>query len=716
MILGIRMSVLNRERLNPLVNKIMDGILMIKQDIPESLLLVAINYSLAEISSNLRGTIKLYSGVTKPLNFYAYAFGRSGIGKDLTLNALNSMYVNDFKAKMEKGFNSHRVKYWDNRLMQLVDEGNEDSESIIKEEQKLVSPFSYRISSGTEAGISKYRVTCSHYKIGAVNLVIDELGLNYGALRGIAGLMLSTYEDGSSDARQLKESGTIAVSGVPSNMLLYSSPDLCFDGGLTEKMIIEDLTQGLGRRSFCAYVDKPESKNISAKERVRISRANADENKKQSDELSKYFADLASPSYMYREVTLTEDAEIALAEYQIKCENIVNLNPDMQEAEKIELANRSWKATRLAGIYCFVSKQKEISREFAEQAIYVAEISGKAFERVFNQPPLYERLFHFIKGRDKTSVIDLERTSFFKGNKSQKNDLIALSRAYGYENDYLFKIKEVEKVEFYSFMEVPKTDIDKITISISKNITEGFKKKVVPFEVIHEVICSSEYNYSAGTFKDGYRNKENYERNQNLIIIDIDDGVKLETAKLMFNNYKCFISTTKSHQKDKNGLTCDRFRIIFITDRTIKLDSETYSRFMTNVYESLGIPCDISCKDSSRFYYGAEGEYWYSEGTKLFEISSLIPDTTKDTERKTMLSRSGIGSSDGIERILLEEAIVGGRSNAIIRYGLFLVDEGYDYESVENKILEFNDKLPDGLSIKELKSTVLKTVSKKYKD
>ncbi len=115
-------------------------------------------------------------------------------------------------------------------------------------------------------------------------------------------------------------------------------------------------------------------------------------------------------------------------------------------------------------------------------------------------------------------------------------------------------------------------------------------------------------------------------------------------------------------------------------------------------------------------FYGAEGEYWYSEGTKLFEISSLIPDTTKDTERKTMLSRSGIGSSDGIERILLEEAIVGGRSNAIIRYGLFLVDEGYDYESVENKILEFNDKLPDGLSIKELKSTVLKTVSKKYKD
>ena len=227
------MSILNREKLNPLVNKIMEGVLMVKQDIPESLILTVINYSLAEISSNLRGTIKLYSGAKKPLNFYAYAFAKSGSGKDLTITALNSMYIDNFKAKMEKGFNQHRIKYWDNRLMQLVDEGVEDSDGILKEEQKLVSPFNYRISSGSEAGISKYRVTCSHYKIGAVNLVIDELGLNYGALRGIAGLMLSTYEDGSSDARQLKESGTIAVSGVPSNMLLYSSPDLCFDGGLT---------------------------------------------------------------------------------------------------------------------------------------------------------------------------------------------------------------------------------------------------------------------------------------------------------------------------------------------------------------------------------------------------------------------------------------------------------------------------------------------------
>ena len=176
------------------------------------------------------------------------------------------------------------------------------------------------------------------------------------------------------------------------------------------------------------------------------------------------------------------------------------------------------------------------------------------------------------------------------------------------------------------------------------------------------------------------------------------------------------IATTKSHQKDKNGLVADRFRIIFITDRTIKLDSNLYSDFMQNVYDSLGVPADQSCKDSSRFYYGAEGEHWYSDGEKLFEISDLIPDTTKDRERKVMLSSSGIGSTDGVERFLLEEASKGNRNNVMLRYSLLLRDSGFDYDDAEKKVLEFNDKLPEPLLVKEVQGTILKSLKRKYND
>ena len=38
------------------------------------------------------------------------------------------------------------------------------------------------------------------------------------------------------------------------------------------------------------------------------------------------------------------------------------------------------------------------------------------------------------------------------------------------------------------------------------------------------------------------------------------------------------------------------------------------------------------------------------------------------------------------------------------------------FEDAKKKILSFNDKLPDGLSIKEINQTVFKTLEKKYKD
>ena len=701
-------------KLNPILSDIKDLVHGIKPEVPDNLLIILISYAMAEVTSNLRVKMELYDKTVKPLNFYGYIFGESGVGKDVSLNALNRIFIDKFSDKMQKGFDKHKLQYWEHRAMQLVDEDHEDVEGIIKEEQRLTAPFNYRLSSGTEAGVSKSRVTFGLYGIGAINLVIDELGSNYTKLRELMSLMLSTYEDGNSDGRLLKQESVVAVKGVPSNFLGYSSPALVFDGGITERSLFDDLSAGMARRSFFAYVEKVEPDVLTAVEIVERNRSKADGNEEKMETMAKYFKSLAVESNMNLHIGLTKDAEIRLAEYQLHCEGIVKTMPDINEQERLELVNRAWKATRLAGVYAFVSKRDMIDVDSVEEAIYVADISGDSFHKVMNRPPVYQRVFEYIKNRKRTSDVDLERQAWFTGNKLFKKELLSLARVHGFENNFLFRIKEVEGVDFYSFVEVPKTDINNITISISEHIAKGFKRKKVPFEILHEVVCNPKFNYSAGTFKRGHRNKSNYEKMQNLIIIDIDDGMKLETAKIMFSNYKCLIATTRNHQKEKHGITCDRFRIIFITDRTIKLDSESYSNFMTNVYESLGIPADESCKDSSRAYYGAKGEHWYSEGTKLFEISNLIPSTTKETEHKVMLRKSSIGNTEGIERFLLEEAVRGARSNSILKYGMFLVSSGYEYQDVEEKVLLFNERLPEPLTIKEVRSTILKSIKRKY--
>ncbi len=79
-----------------------------------------------------------------------------------------------------------------------------------------------------------------------------------------------------------------------------------------------------------------------------------------------------------------------------------------------------------------------------------------------------------------------------------------------------------------------------------------------------------------------------------------------------------------------------------------------------------------------------------------------------------MLSSTGIGSSDGVERVLLEDALRGNRNHTVLRFAMFIKDEGYNYRDAKEKTIEFNRKLPEPLSDKELRSTILKSLERKY--
>jgi hypothetical protein len=41
------------------------------------------------------------------------------------------------------------------------------------------------------------------------------------------------------------------------------------------------------------------------------------------------------------------------------------------------------------------------------------------------------------------------------------------------------------------------------------------------------------------------------------------------------------------------------------------------------------------------------------------------------------------------------------------------VDSGFSYESIEDKLISFNEKIDEPLSVKEVMSTVMQTVRKK---
>lgn len=124
----------------------------------------------------------------------------------------------------------------------------------------------------------------------------------------------------------------------------------------------------------------------------------------------------------------------------------------------------------------------------------------------------------------------------------------------------------------------------KVTVSISEHITENFKSYVVPFSKIADLV-KSKFNYSAGAFKDNYRKADNYLNYSDMIILDIDDGKTIEQARIIFEPFDYIIATTKSHQKEKNGIVCDRFRVLLPTENPINLNKTDYSKMMNEVFK-----------------------------------------------------------------------------------------------------------------------------------
>jgi hypothetical protein len=83
--------------------------------------------------------------------------------------------------------------------------------------------------------------------------------------------------------------------------------------------------------------------------------------------------------------------------------------------------------------------------------------------------------------------------------------------------------------------------------------------------------------------------------------LDFDSPVTtLDWALETFKNHAHIIGTTKSHQKEKKGITCDRFRVVLLFNEIIKdLNLYKYNMgILTTKYNA-----DKACKDGARFFF-----------------------------------------------------------------------------------------------------------------
>lgn len=134
---------------------------------------------------------------------------------------------------------------------------------------------------------------------------------------------------------------------------------------------------------------------------------------------------------------------------------------------------------------------------------------------------------------------------------------------------------------------------------------QAVKGRVVEVDSIQEMysrICKSAW--SPILFKDNVRKSENF-ISSDFLVLDIDGGFSYDDALIYFSTHDHIIEVTKNHEKVKNGISADRFRIVLPLDKPV-FDPATY-REMFNKAKTVWPFIDDACKDLARFFYPCIG-------------------------------------------------------------------------------------------------------------
>ena len=665
----------------------------------------------------MRTNIKTHDRGTIPINLYAINLAASGSGKGYSTNIVEERVINRFK--------DHFLNYTfpsvsDKNLNKLavyraarIPNGDPDEVMLkVQKEFDDLGKLVFSFDSGTSPAVKQMRHKLLMAQAGAVNLEIDEIGSNLIGNVEVLNTFLELFDIGKVKTKLIKNTAenkrNEEIDGrTPTNMMLFGTPSkLLNPGSKVEDEFHSMLETGYARRCFFGFSKSVKTDlDITPEELYKL---NTDTQTDQFiDTLSKKLGKLADEINFGLTLEMSKKVALIVTEYQLNCKRKAVTLPEHQEVRKAELQHRFYKALKLAGAYAFIDGDNEIREQHIYQAIKLTEESGQAFKALLRREKPHKALAKFIVTHEgELTVVDLmDNLPFFKGSEATRRDLLTRAIAYGHKNNMIIKRTYLDDIEFFTGEALEVTDLDKLRISYSQDITTGFIADTAPFDKLNTLLQAPGYHYTAHHYNGNYRSAANLIEGFNLVILDVDNGVQLETAKMLLSDFKAIFATTKRHTTQDH-----RFRVILPLSHTVKLDASNYSKFMVNVFNWLPFTVDEATKDCARKWESFGGIYETQNG-KLLDALKFIPNTSEEEKQsKKILDNADLSN---LERWFLLSVNIGNRNKRLIRYALALVDSGNDVESVRNILHSFNKKLKYPLPADEINSTVMVTVINK---
>jgi hypothetical protein len=675
---------------------------------------VLVGYYFSLVASMMRTSIATHDRGDIPVNMYALNLSTSGSGKGFSTNIIENSVINQFRQRfLEETFpilaENNMPKLALKRANRKSTDPDEELIRVQKEFESLGS-LVFSFDSGTPAAVKQMRHKLLMADAGSVNLQIDEIGSNLVGNVDVLNTFLELYDMGLIKQKLIKNTSENIrneeiVGRTPTNMMLFGTPSKLLNGAKTEEELYSMLETGYARRCFFGYSRASNKSYTQSPEEVYTQLTNQDSNQ-YLEELSDKLEGLADIINVNKRLVVSKETSLLLIEYRLKCEREADLYPEHEEIKKAEISHRYFKALKLAGAYAFIDDSPELTQDHLYYAIKLAEESGNAFNKLLTRDRAYVKLAKYIATckRDVTQADLVEDLPFYRGATGQKAEMLSLAIAYGYKNNIIIKKSFSDGIEFLRGETLKETDLSKMVLSYSTDITTDYKNEYAPFDQLHKLTQAPGMHWVAHHLNGGYRNEENCIPGFNLVVIDVDGGVNISTVKLLLKNYKFLIYTTKRHTETEN-----RFRIILPINYELSMDAKDYKEFMSNIYEWLPFEVDTATNQRARKWMSNDGHYEYNDGDVL-DALPFIPKTSKNEERKELMNSQQ--SMDNLERWVINNIGDGNRNNMLLRFAMILLDGGFDFENIRQRVVALNNKIVDKLDEAEIMSTIMITVAK----
>lgn len=699
---------------HPTIEALVDTLCQRTQNDNKQFFRILVNYNFAKVASMMRTNVLTHDRGSIPVNMYAINLAASGFGKGYSTNILEDEVLRTFREKfLDTTFDFLAEKNLDkiaNKRAARRGTATDDELIRVTKEYDALGPLLFAFDSGTSPAIKQMRQKLLMANAGSMNFECDEIGSNLINQVDVLNVFLELYDVGKVKQKLVKSSAenqrNEEIHGrTPCNMMLYGTPSKLLNGGKTEEELMGFLEAGYGRRCIFGYSRFGVADHGLTPDQVYDMVTNTVSSQTVKD-IARDIGALADPINFGRDIPVSKDVTLQLIEYKLHCEKKAYHMPEHEEIRKSEMAHRYFKALKLAGTYAFIDQTPEVTEDQLYNAIALVEESGKGLNALLARERPYVKLAQYIAGTtEEVTHADLvEELPFYKGTNTQKAEMLTLAIAWAYKNNIVIKKSFTEGIEFLSGEALKETNLDEMIVSYSDDIAYRYQNERVPFEDLHTLTQADGYHWINHWTKDGHRHDDKMISGFNMIVLDIDNDVSIETAQFLLKDYKYMMYTTKRHTDEDH-----RFRIVMPINYELRLDAEDFKEFMSNLYEFLPFKTDSATGQRARKWLSFDGDYHYNDG-ELLDCLPFIPKTTKNETRKA--ANVDLSNLSNLERWFIQNTGKGNRSNQMVKYALLLVDAGADFDYVKEATFSLNEKIQDKLPEAEVHSTILATAAK----